>query len=114
MAHRARYPVKPHTAMRDLLVILLWVHPGITHHCNAGAYVCASCGRYIEGTVYTIWDRVENVKKGFCESCAFLGRNCSLCRLPAKENYMTLSDGRFLCSRDASRVVMDAEEAKRI
>ncbi len=101
-------------AMRVPLGILSSVLLSIAPSCFADLGVCASCGRYINDTIYTIVDRVDNQKKGLCEACTLLKRTCSLCRLPVKENYTTLPDGRYLCARDSKTAVLDAAEIKRI
>jgi hypothetical protein len=100
--------------MRVSLGILVSVILGATHPCVADPNVCASCGHYINETVYLLLDRIEGEKKGICETCALLRRRCSLCQLPVKENYTALHDGRFLCARDAKIAILDVEEAKRI
>ena len=39
---------------------------------------------------------------------------CFVCGLPVKKDFVKLSDGRFLCARDAKTAVLDTSEAKRI
>src|SRR6266852_3572834 len=73
---------------------------------------CPVCGQPYGGTNYVFTDRVTHEKVEVCHDCAFLPQTCSLCGLPVKEGFVTLSDGRFLCARDARTAVVTADDAQ--
>ena len=49
-----------------------------------------------------------------CDECDRLKNTCSLCGLPVGEGSIETGDGRKICRREATEVVMDAESARRI
>jgi hypothetical protein len=75
---------------------------------------CAACGGTLGDAIYTVVDQVTQERKEICHSCATWPDRCFICGLPARKNSTRLSDGRFLCARDAKDAVLDADEAERI
>jgi hypothetical protein len=59
-------------------------------------------------------DQVSGEKKAICADCAKLKTVCYLCGLPARKDHTELPDGRILCARDATQVVLDEKEALQI
>jgi hypothetical protein len=55
-------------------------------------------------------DKVDGETKEFCPECHLITRYCSLCKLPVKEGYTEVGDGRYLCARDAKTVILDTNE----
>jgi hypothetical protein len=80
----------------------------------AAPETCTVCCETLPDTVYLVPDQVAGDKKKICTNCATLTRICYLCGLPVKRELTELSDGRFLCARDAKSVVLDEEEVRRI
>lgn len=74
---------------------------------------CDTCGKVIEGTIYTWEDKIANVKKRLCSTCTDLPSVCYLCGVPVLRDFQSLADGRTLCNRDASTAVLDDELAVR-
>src|SRR3954471_16492704 len=68
---------------------------------------CAICGHELSDKSYLLTDKVTEEKKQVCAVCVKLPHDCFLCGLPVKEDYVSFSDGRFLCSRDAKTAVLD-------
>jgi hypothetical protein len=66
---------------------------------------CAICGQPINGTRYLMTDHVTGQTVKVCSNCVILPP-CFICSLPAKDG-VHLSDGRWLCTRDAQNAVMD-------
>jgi hypothetical protein len=75
---------------------------------------CAICGGKIGDTVYTITDEVTHEKLLICNTCVTWPDDCFICGLPVRKDYTRLSDGRFLCARDAKTAVLDNDDAKQI
>lgn len=73
---------------------------------------CAICGQPIIGKIYLWTDGVTHQQVEVCSNCSQLP-DCFICGLPAKDG-MELSDGRWLCSRDAKTAVIDINEVQRI
>ncbi len=73
---------------------------------------CPVCGLAYGGTNYVFTDRVTHEKVEVCHDCAYLPITCSLCSLPVKEGYISLNDGRYLCTRDARTSVVTEEDAR--
>jgi Protein DA1 len=71
---------------------------------------CAICGQPISGTIYQMTDGVTGQKVEVCSNCTQLPL-CFICGLPVK-NGVHLSDGRWLCSRDAQSAVMDIDDVQ--
>jgi DNA-directed RNA polymerase subunit N (RpoN/RPB10) len=80
----------------------------------AGDEVCFVCGNKIEGKYYRMTDRCTEAEVAVCTNCAKLESRCFACGLPVKTDYKQLSDGRYLCARDAKEAVLSDEEAKRV
>ncbi|HTV42246.1 MAG TPA: hypothetical protein VMF08_16870 [Candidatus Sulfotelmatobacter sp.] len=78
----------------------------------AGADDCGICGLPIEGKIYLMTDDVTRQQVKVCSSCIQLPP-CFICSLPAKDG-LHLSDGRWLCTRDAKDAVMDVDSVQRI
>jgi hypothetical protein len=75
---------------------------------------CFTCGKALGLTVYTTIDHVTHEKVFLCYQCATSPDECYICGLPAVANPVKLSDGRFLCARDAKDAVLDAARAREI
>lgn len=78
----------------------------------ARADTCFICGQEITGRFYFFTDNVTGERVMVCSNCAGLPR-CFICGLPVKDGTQ-LSDGRWLCARDAKSAVLDVNEAQRI
>ena len=75
---------------------------------------CAVCQKEILFTVITWEDKVTHAKRLLCTNCIELPHNCYLCSLPVIKDFTTLPDGRVICKRDASTVILDDKEAAQI
>lgn len=73
--------------------------------CAARADDCAICGQPINGHIYLMTDDVTGQSVKVCQNCVTLPP-CFICSLPARGG-VHLSDGRWLCTRDAQNAVMD-------
>ncbi len=73
---------------------------------------CAICGQPITARFYFMTDKVTGQQVEVCPNCIQLPR-CFVCGLPVKDG-VQLSDGRWLCARDAKTAVMDIDDAQRI
>ncbi len=59
-------------------------------------------------------DQVTHQKIQICSTCVSWPDVCFICGLPVRKDFTRLTDGRFLCARDAATAVLDNEEARRI
>ena len=75
---------------------------------------CAICGAPFGDMIYLVTDKVTNEKKQICHTCSTWPDVCYVCGLPVRKDFIKLSDGRFLCARDAKTAVLNDAEAKRI
>jgi hypothetical protein len=75
---------------------------------------CAVCKREIHSAVYTQEDKVSHTKCFLCADCLALPDNCYLCSMPVLKDFTTLPDGRVVCKRDVSAVIVDDQQASRI
>ncbi len=73
---------------------------------------CAICGQPIVGTIYQMTDNVTGQKVEVCSNCTQLPL-CFICGLPAR-NGTQLSDGRWLCTRDAQNAITDINDVRRV
>src|SRR5262249_34665916 len=73
---------------------------------------CTICGKALGTTAYRITDKVTHEKLVICDRCITRSEVCYLCSLPIGENPTKLSDGRFLCARDAKTAILDETTAK--
>jgi len=73
---------------------------------------CAICGKELPDKFYVMTDRVTEEKKHVCPTCANLPNECFVCGLPVTGDYVSISDGRFLCARDAKTAVLDRSAAQ--
>ena len=73
---------------------------------------CAICGQPIIARVYLWTDKVTHQQVKVCSNCNILPP-CFICGLPVKDG-LQLSDGRWLCTRDAKTAVMDVNDVQRI
>ncbi len=80
----------------------------------AAGDICYACQKEIRFTVYTWLDKVTRTKVTLCSECKDLPDNCFLCSVPALKDFTTLSDGRVICKRDVSAVVLDDRQAAQI
>jgi hypothetical protein len=85
----------------------------MTFAVHAQQWVCAVCGKPIEGECRLIVDEVTGETNKVCLDCAKLDR-CFACGMPVKDNATQLADGRILCARDAKDAVMSEDDAKQI
>src|SRR5437879_7514676 len=93
-----------------LLVCLAW-----TTRVAAMPDRFAICGEEITGDkIYLVTDKVTRERKHACYDCVGWGDVCFVCGLPVRKDYVKLTDGRFLCARDAKQAVLNSDEAKRI
>jgi len=76
--------------------------------------VCFVCGKKLESKFYRMTDMYTEAKVAVCPECEKLESRCFACGLPVKTDYKQLSDGRYLCARDAKEAILSDEEAKRI
>jgi len=94
-----------------------WAHFLVALFClslTARGDNCAFCGRPIYGgTIFLLTDKVTGEKKEACADCAKLP-TCSICGLPVKDDGVQLTDGRWLCARDAKTVVLKAADVEQI
>ena len=83
---------------------------------GAEADQCAICGKpFAFGeTIYTTMDKVIHKKAFLCHECALCPDECYICGLPVRVNYLKLTDGRFLCTRDGKTAVLDNRQAGEI
>jgi len=72
---------------------------------------CGICGQQIYGKIYLMTDDVTRHQVEVCTNCLQLPP-CFICSLPAKDG-VHLSDGRWLCTRDAQNAVMDVDTVQR-
>ena len=68
----------------------------------------------IRFTIITWQDEVSHTKQYLCSDCPKLPDNCYLCSLPVLKDFTTLPDGRVICKRDASTVILDDKQASQI
>jgi Protein DA1 len=73
---------------------------------------CAVCGGDFGDKIYTLTDKVTREKIQVCYTCATWPKDCFICGLPARKDFVELRDGRFICARDAKTAVLDENEAK--
>jgi hypothetical protein len=97
----------------SFVIAILITGLGLCGTLAARGDVCAICGQRITGSVYIFTDKVTSEKKLVCSDCAKLPQ-CYLCGLPVKDNGVELADGRHLCARDSTTVVLKPDEAVRI
>ena len=76
---------------------------------------CAVCGEEIQGVIYLMKDEVMGQTQMVCSNCMMNLPRCYLCGMPIKKgDEMQLSDGRYLCARDAKTVVLNPDDARQI
>lgn len=75
---------------------------------------CRVCEKPIEGKFFHLEDKVRGGKVEICTDCGALESRCFACGLPVKPGATKLTDGRFLCARDAEHAILDDDEAKKI
>lgn len=75
---------------------------------------CHVCGKPIVGKFYQVEDRAHGGKVEVCEDCSNLDSRCFACSIPVPGTATKLTDGRFLCERDAKEAVQQEEEARKI
>lgn len=73
---------------------------------------CAICGQPIIARVYLWTDKVTHQQVEVCSNCNLLPP-CFICGLPVKGG-LQLTDGRWLCARDAKTAVLDVNDVQRI
>lgn len=73
---------------------------------------CAICGQPIMGKIYLWTDDVTHQQVEVCSNCSQLP-TCFICNLPVK-NGVQLTDGRWLCARDAKTAVLDVNGVQHI
>ena len=80
----------------------------------AAGDVCVVCQKEIRFKVYLREDRLNRTRCFLCEDCLKLPDNCYLCGLPVLKDFTRLADGRVICKRDISSVILDDKEASLI
>jgi hypothetical protein len=78
------------------------------------ADLCSVCGTNLDGQRYLMTDKVSSEAKQVCTNCVVSTQICYMCGMPVVKDFLTLPDGRLLCTRDSATVVQEADEAKRI
>jgi len=82
---------------------------------SALAERCVICREEIAGdTVYLLTDRVTKEKAHACLNCAKWPDVCTMCGLPVRKDFLSLTDGRFLCDRDSKTAIVDPIQALQI
>jgi len=76
--------------------------------------ICVVCRNEIRFTIYKWSDKVTRTKVSLCNDCTELPDNCYLCSVPTLKNFTRLPDGRVICKRDLSSVIIDDQQAARI
>jgi len=76
------------------------------------ADLCDICSAPLTNTFYSVTDRLREEKRMVCPDCIKLSTRCFICGLPVKTNFVSLADGRLLCSRDAETAVLDDERVR--
>ena len=80
----------------------------------AQALKCRVCGQAIKSEYYRVEDKSEDSKVEICRDCVNLESRCFACGLPVKSGYTTLTDGRYLCTRDAQEAVLEEDAAQKV
>ncbi|HXD01644.1 MAG TPA: LIM domain-containing protein [Verrucomicrobiae bacterium] len=99
--------------MNKRLIVGWFIMLAFTFAVQAQQWTCAVCGKPIISEARLIVDQITGETNRVCLECAQLDR-CFACGMPVKDNPTHLTDGRILCSRDASDAVMSEDEAKDI
>jgi hypothetical protein len=77
-----------------------------------GADRCEVCGgQFLGDTIYTRMDEWTREQRSFCGDCQKITERCAVCQIPVKNKVTAVGDGRYLCERDASLVILDDAEA---
>jgi len=92
-----------------LFLVLALVRTGF-----AGLEYCAVCKKELRDEIVTWEDKVTRTKNYLCIDCPKLPNSCYLCSLPVIKDFTTLPDGRVICKRDVSTVILDDQQAARI
>jgi hypothetical protein len=80
----------------------------------ASGDICVACQKEIRFNIYTWLDKVTRPRVLLCGDCIELPDNCYLCSVPVLKHFTELSDGRVICKRDVSAVVLDDKLALQI
>jgi len=92
-----------------LLVLMALMAPSSPAANALGVYTCQVCGKSpLVGVVWT------NRLGAFCGECAKLENRCSICGIPVRTNATKTPDGRYICPRGVSLVVLGADEARKL
>jgi hypothetical protein len=75
---------------------------------------CRVCEQPIVGKLFQVEDKAHGGKVDVCEECGSLESRCFACSIPVKPTATKLTDGRFLCARDAREAVQHDEDARKI
>jgi hypothetical protein len=86
----------------------------LSQNARAARDICDVCTKEIRLSVYTWGDKVTRTKRLLCLDCTKLPDSCYLCSVPVALDFKTLPDGRVLCKRDFSTVVLDENAATEI
>src|SRR5688572_16542629 len=98
--------------MRAVITAALFV--GLNAASVAQPTKCYVCEKLVAGKHFLVEDKAHGGQVAICSECADLESRCFACGLPVKSPTTKLTDGRFLCSRDAKTAIQDNEEANRI
>jgi hypothetical protein len=94
-----------------ILVLLLSV---MGQETLAAEMRCVVCQNLINGKYYWMAGPALPDKQSVCDACFSLEPRCSICRLPVNARGSQLSDGRFLCPKDADAGIFEEKEVQRI
>jgi hypothetical protein len=75
---------------------------------------CRVCDKPVDGRHLRVEDKVRGGEVEVCSACGNLESRCFACSLPVRPSATKLTDGRWLCPRDAKEAVQDNEEARKI
>jgi DNA-directed RNA polymerase subunit N (RpoN/RPB10) len=97
-----------------LQVLAALVFLGLVLPSRADDLICFVCGKVITSKYRVQKDYVLGTKVNVCKECTELPGECFACGLPVLKDYKTLTDGRFLCSRDSKEAVGSEKESQQI
>lgn len=75
---------------------------------------CRVCEKPVEGKHLLVEDKARGGEVEVCSVCADLESRCFACSLPVRPVATKLTDGRWLCPRDANEAIQDSEEARKV
>jgi len=97
--------------------LALWLCLAFPERLPAMDEHCAICGGPFVGRVYLAEDKITQERKEICQRCAMTCPRCFFCGMPVNTNApgaAELSDGRWLCPRDAAGAVLREDDGLRL